>query len=82
LFLFATLNITLAVINLVPLLPFDGGHIAIAVYERIQEKRRQLQGRYFADVARLLPLTYVVMLVLFLLFVSSIYLDLASPITE
>jgi membrane-associated protease RseP (regulator of RpoE activity) len=80
--LFAGLNITLVVINLVPLLPFDGGHAAIAVYEKIQEKRRHLQGRYFADVARLLPLTYFVVLVLFLLFVSSIYLDLASPITE
>ena len=82
LFLFATLNITLAVINLIPLLPFDGGHIAVAVYERIQERRKRMQGRYFADVAKLLPLTYAVVLLLFLLMISSIYLDIASPITE
>jgi membrane-associated protease RseP (regulator of RpoE activity) len=82
LFLFATLNITLAVINLIPLLPFDGGHIAVAVYERIQERRKRMQGRYFADVAKLLPLTYAVVLILFLLMISSIYLDIASPITE
>jgi membrane-associated protease RseP (regulator of RpoE activity) len=81
-FLFATLNLTLAVINMVPLLPFDGGHVAIAVYERVQELRRRMQGRYFADVARLLPLTYFVVLLLFLLFVSSIYLDITSPITD
>jgi membrane-associated protease RseP (regulator of RpoE activity) len=82
LFLFAVLNITLAVVNLIPLLPFDGGHIAIAIYEGVQERRRRMQTRYFADVARLLPLTYVVVLLLFALFVSSIYLDIASPITE
>ena len=82
LFLFATLNITLAVINLIPLLPFDGGHIAVAVYERIQERRKRMQGRYFADVAKLLPLTYAVVLILFLLMISSIYLGIASPITE
>jgi membrane-associated protease RseP (regulator of RpoE activity) len=80
--LFAGLNITLVVINLVPLLPFDGGHAVIAIYERIQERRRHLKGRYFIDVAKLLPLTYFVVAVLFLLFVSSIYLDLASPITQ
>ena len=68
--------------NLIPLLPFDGGYAAIAIYERIQEKRRHLKGRYFTDVAKLLPLTYFVVAVLFLLFVSSIYLDIASPITE
>jgi len=80
--LFAGLNITLVVVNLIPLLPFDGGHAAIAIYERIQEKRRHLKGRYFVDVAKLLPLTYFVVAVLFLLFVSSIYLDIASPITQ
>ena len=69
-------------INLIPLLPFDGGHIAVAVYERIQERRKRMQGRYFADVAKLLPLTYAVVLILFLLMISSIYLDIASPITE
>jgi membrane-associated protease RseP (regulator of RpoE activity) len=80
--LFAGLNITLAVVNLIPLLPFDGGHIAVAVFERIQERRKRMQGRYFADVAKLLPLTYAVVLILFLLMISSIYLDIASPITE
>lgn len=78
--LFVLLNISLGIINLVPLLPFDGGHASIAVYEKLQEKRRHLKGRYFTDVARLLPLTYVVVLVLVGIFVTTNYLDIANPL--
>ena len=67
--LFALINIFIGVFNLVPLLPFDGGHVAIAVYERIQERRLR-RKRYFTDVAKLLPLTYVVVLLLGMIFVS------------
>ena len=81
LLLFVLLNISLGIINLVPLLPFDGGHIAIAMYEKAQERRRQMRGRYFADVARLLPLTYVVVFVLAGVFVTTTYLDLADPLS-
>ncbi len=77
--IFALVNIGIGLINLTPLLPFDGGHVAIAVYERIQEKRLG-QRRYFTDVARLLPLTYGVVAVLAMLFISTIYLDLANPL--
>ena len=62
-----------------PLLPFDGGHVAIACYEKVQEKRLH-RRRYFADVSRLLPLTYAVVVVLGLLFFSSLYLDIVNPI--
>ncbi len=81
LFVFALLNIFLGVINLVPILPFDGGHIAIAVYERVQEWRHRQRTRYFADVGRLLPLTYVVVLVLFGIFITTLYLDVTNPLT-
>jgi membrane-associated protease RseP (regulator of RpoE activity) len=77
--LFALINIFIGVFNLIPLLPFDGGHVSIAVYEKIQE-RRLGRRRYFADISRLLPLTYAVVLVLGMLFVSSLYLDLVNPI--
>ena len=53
LYMLAILNIFVGVFNMMPLLPLDGGHAAIAVYERIQEKRRHMTGRYFADVERL-----------------------------
>ncbi|MCB0970057.1 MAG: site-2 protease family protein [Acidimicrobiales bacterium] len=77
--LFALINIFIGVFNLVPLLPFDGGHVAIAVYEKIQEKRLG-RRRYFTDVSRLLPLTYGVVVALGMLFVSSLYLDIVNPI--
>ena len=64
--------------NLVPLLPLDGGHVAIATYERIREGRSG--RRYFADLTKLLPLTYAVVVLLVGIFVSSLYLDIVSPI--
>ncbi|MGQ0831817.1 MAG: M50 family metallopeptidase [Microthrixaceae bacterium] len=77
LLLFAFVNVGIGVLNLLPLLPLDGGHVAVAVYERI----RSIGGRrYMADVSRLLPLTYAVFMFLVLLGVSSIYLDIVDPI--
>jgi membrane-associated protease RseP (regulator of RpoE activity) len=70
-------NMFIGIFNLVPLLPFDGGHLAIATYEKI---RGMISGRrHQVDVAKLLPLTYAVVLVLALLFVTTIYLDIVRP---
>jgi membrane-associated protease RseP (regulator of RpoE activity) len=77
LLLLAIVNISVGIINLVPLLPLDGGHIAIAVYERIRSRKGK---RHMADVSRLLPLTYAVVLMLGLIMVSSVYLDIVDPI--
>lgn len=79
--LFALINIFIGIFNLVPLLPFDGGHVSIAVYEKAQELRHRYGSRrYFADVSRLLPLTYGVVVLLGLIFVTSLYLDIVNPI--
>jgi membrane-associated protease RseP (regulator of RpoE activity) len=73
----ALINLSLGVLNLLPLLPLDGGHVAIATYERI----RSIGGRrHMADVSRLIPITYAVVLFFVLIGVSSIYLDFADPI--
>ena len=71
------LNVFVGMFNLVPLLPFDGGHIAIATYEKIAStiRRRPVQ----ADVAKLLPITAVVMAVLAFIFLSSLFLDITPP---
>ena len=74
-FLFV-INVFIGVFNLTPVLPFDGGHVAIAVYERIRSRNGR---RYFADVTKLMPLTYAVVAVLGLLFVSSVWLDVVRP---
>ena len=36
LYLIASLNIFVGVFNLLPLLPLDGGHLAVVIYERIR----------------------------------------------
>jgi membrane-associated protease RseP (regulator of RpoE activity) len=77
LMLVALVNVAIGVINLVPLLPFDGGHLAIAIYERIRSRAGK---RHMADVSRLLPLTYAVVLVLSVLMVSTVYLDIVDPV--
>ena len=74
----AMLNVFIGMFNLVPLLPLDGGHVVIATYERIREGRSG--RRYFADLTKMLPLTYAVVVLLVGIFISSLYLDIVSPI--
>jgi membrane-associated protease RseP (regulator of RpoE activity) len=78
LYILAALNIFVGVFNMFPLLPLDGGHAAIAVYERFRERRRG--PRYFADVSKLMPLAMGVIVVLLLLFMSGLYLDITKPV--
>lgn len=80
LYMLAILNIFVGVFNMAPLLPLDGGHALIAVYERIQEKRRHMTGRYFADVERLMPFAMGVIVVLAMLMFTGLYLDITDPI--
>jgi membrane-associated protease RseP (regulator of RpoE activity) len=80
LFLLVALNVFIGLFNLVPLLPLDGGHIAVATYERVRELFRRDGRRYFVDVAKLMPLTYAVVLVMVLIGVSSLYLDIVNPV--
>ncbi len=80
LYLLAILNIFVGVFNMAPLLPLDGGHAAIAVYERIQERRKHTAGRYFADVERLMPFAMGVIVVLMMLMFTGLYLDITDPI--
>jgi membrane-associated protease RseP (regulator of RpoE activity) len=77
LFVLIVLNAFIGLFNLIPLLPLDGGHAAIATYERIREGRSG--RRYFVDVTKLLPLTYAVVMGLVLLGVSAAYLDVVNP---
>ncbi len=72
-YLFAVLNVFVGVFNMFPLLPLDGGHAAIATYERLRERRGG--PRYYADVAKLMPFAMAVMVLLLSLFTVGLYLD-------
>jgi membrane-associated protease RseP (regulator of RpoE activity) len=72
------INIFVGILNLVPLLPFDGGHIAVATYEKIMSKVR---GRKVTvDVAKLMPITAAVLAIVVFIGLSSLYLDITNPI--
>lgn len=79
-FFLALMNVFLALINLVPLLPFDGGHIAVASYEKVRSVLRR-GVPYHADVSKLMPLTYGVIALLAFIGLSSIYLDIVNPVS-
>jgi regulator of sigma E protease len=63
--LLAFLSVNLGIINLLPLLPFDGGHILFNVIERI--KGRRVDPRIFERVAAV-GVTLLILLFLFLTF--------------
>jgi RIP metalloprotease RseP len=78
-YLLVLLNIFIAVFNLVPLLPLDGGHVAIATYERIRSRAGR---RYQADVGKMMPIAAAMIIVLVLIGVTSIYLDIVKPMAN
>lgn len=80
----ASLNLFLFLFNLLPLLPLDGGHIAGACYESIRRRLARLRGRPDpgpVDVARLLPVAYVVAAGLIVMGAIVIFADIVKPIT-
>jgi membrane-associated protease RseP (regulator of RpoE activity) len=72
----AAVNVSVGVFNMFPLLPLDGGHAAIAAYERIRSRRGR---RYVADVAKLMPVLAVTIAVIGFMFLTGLYLDIAKP---
>jgi membrane-associated protease RseP (regulator of RpoE activity) len=63
--------------NMFPLLPFDGGHAAMATYERLRSR----PGRpYRADAGKMIPVATAVVGLMLILFVTGLYLDIVRPI--
>ena len=77
LYVLAALNVFVGVFNMFPLLPLDGGHAAVATYERLRERNGR---RYFADVSKLMPVAMGVIMVLLFVFVSGLYLEFVRPL--
>jgi membrane-associated protease RseP (regulator of RpoE activity) len=78
--LLLVINVFVGLVNLVPLLPFDGGHIAIATFEKISSiiMRRKVQ----VDAAKLMPIAGAVLVLLLFIFVSSVFLDITRPVAN
>jgi membrane-associated protease RseP (regulator of RpoE activity) len=76
--LLLVINVFLGLVNLVPLLPFDGGHIAIATYEQIASTVTRRRVR--VDAAKLMPIAGAVLVVLMFILVSSLFLDITHPV--
>jgi membrane-associated protease RseP (regulator of RpoE activity) len=77
--LLVSINLFVGIFNMVPLLPLDGGHVAIATYEKLRSR----PGRpYRVDVRKVMPVAYAVFLVLVFIGVTSIYLDIVRPIAN
>ncbi len=75
--LLIAINLFVGIFNLIPMLPFDGGHVAIAVYERIRTGRRK--EPYHADVAKLLPFTFLMLMFLVVLIAPALVADILHP---
>jgi RIP metalloprotease RseP len=74
----ASINVLLALFNLLPMPPLDGGHAVVATYEAI--RGRIAHRAYRVDMAKLLPVTYAVVGLLLVIGVTTITLDIRNPI--
>jgi membrane-associated protease RseP (regulator of RpoE activity) len=72
------INIFIGVLNMLPMLPLDGGYVAIATYERLRTRRGKVS--YHADINKLAPVVYAFISALLVLFACTLYLDIAHPI--
>jgi len=71
-FILASVNIILGIFNSVPLYPLDGGHFAVALYEKVTKRE--------ADVRKLVPIAAAVIALMVFLGAVAIILDLTDPL--
>ena len=82
LFLLALLNITLGTLNMLPLPPLDGGHLAVLIIEESVDKVRRLRGKpggWRLDPSVITPVALAVILFFVVLSVTALYVDIVKP---
>ncbi|MEX1047197.1 MAG: M50 family metallopeptidase [Actinomycetota bacterium] len=72
LFLFAGFNLFVGFLNLLPVLPFDGGHLAVLAVEKVRKRK--------VDMRKLMPFSAVVASLLFAYMLAIVYLDIVNPV--
>jgi membrane-associated protease RseP (regulator of RpoE activity) len=84
LLLVAGVNLFVGVFNLLPLLPLDGGHLAVLGYEQLRDRIRRIGGYRGplkrVDLTKLLPATYAVVAIFATLTVVLASADIVNPI--
>jgi membrane-associated protease RseP (regulator of RpoE activity) len=78
LMLLAGVNVFVGLLNLFPMLPFDGGHAAIATYERLRSRKGREPSH--ADVSKMIPVAMTMMGFLVFLMLSGLWLDIVRPL--
>lgn len=79
----AQLNFFVGIFNMLPLLPLDGGHIGIVVYEESRKRLYRLFGRRDpgrVDLMKIMPVTYAVVAVFVGLSLLLLYAGITNPI--
>lgn len=79
----AGLNIFVGIFNLLPILPLDGGHMAVAIADGVRRTNARIRKRPMPepiDVERLTPLTLVVVVLLLSLTVLLVIADIVNPV--
>jgi membrane-associated protease RseP (regulator of RpoE activity) len=74
-----TIIIAVGIVNLFPMLPLDGGHVLVAVYERIRSRKGK---PYHADVTKLIPVASAFVLFLVVFVAAAVFLDITHPIAN
>jgi membrane-associated protease RseP (regulator of RpoE activity) len=83
LLIIASLNIFVGAFNLLPLLPLDGGHLAVVIFERIRAWFNRVRGRPdpgLVDIQRLVPLSLLVFALLVGFGTLLIAADIFNPV--
>jgi len=83
LLLIASLNIFVGAFNMLPLLPLDGGHVAIVIWERIRAWFAHLRGRPdpgLVDISKVLPVCFSIFMVVMFFGLILILADIVNPL--
>ena len=79
----ASLNLFVGMFNLLPLLPLDGGHMAVAIADGVRNTRAKSKGLAKPapfDVERLTPITMVVFILMASLSLLLLTADILNPV--